>query len=357
MKKIIFLSAALTFGYNIHAQDIHFSQYQQTPALINPALTGASTVIRASVIYKDQWRSVTVPYKTYGASFEMKFKASNWQKSDPFKTMTYKKSFSRMAGGLSFYKDRAGDGNMGTTNVNLSLATFVPTSKFSSLSLGLQASIVQKTIDFTKLTFSNQYNGGNYDPNINNGENYAAQNFIYPDFAGGINWSYGYNEKSIGANNERRANVGVAMYHINKPKQKFLETTNERLNAKYILHADILFGIRHTNVAILPSFLTEIQGKSLEMIEGLMVKYYFKENSKYTGIIKKSGLGLGVSYRNRDAVILSALLEYENYAVGVSYDINTSKLVNATKGRGGPEIFIRFVTPNPFLYQKSRARF
>jgi type IX secretion system PorP/SprF family membrane protein len=310
------------------------------------------------VIYKDQWRSVTVPYKTYGASFEMKFKASNWAKTDPFKTKTYKKAYNRMSGGLSFFSDHAGDGNMGTTQANLSLATFIPVSKFSSLSLGLQASVVQKTIDFTKLVFPNQYNGGGtYDPNINNGENYASQNFIYPDFAGGLNWSYGYNEKSIGANNEKRANVGVAMYHFNQPKQKFLAETNARLDAKYIVHADVLFGIKHTNVALLPSFIGEIQGKSLEMIGGLMVKYYFNENSKYTGIIKKSGVGLGVSYRNNDAVILSAVLEYENYAVGVSYDLNTSNLARATKGRGGPEIFIRFVTPSPFLYQKSRARF
>jgi type IX secretion system PorP/SprF family membrane protein len=357
MKKITLLPIMVLLGSALNAQDLHFSQYMQTPSLINPALTGSSTVIRASVIYKDQWRSVTVPYKTYGASFEMKFKASNWEKADPFKTKTYKKSFSRMAGGLSFYKDKAGDGNMGTTQANLTLATFVPVSKYSSLSLGLQASIVQKSVDVSKLIFPNQYGATGYDPNAASGENYAAQNFIYPDFAAGINWSYGFNERSIGANNEKRANIGAAVYHINQPKQLFLDDSNERLNAKYIFHADVLFGIKNSNVALIPSFITTIQGPSVEMIEGFMVKYYFKEDSKYTGIIKRSGLGFGISYRNKDAAILSALLEYENYAVGVSYDLNTSKLTNATTGRGGPEIFIRFVTPNPFLYQKSRARF
>ncbi|HEX8514919.1 MAG TPA: PorP/SprF family type IX secretion system membrane protein [Bacteroidia bacterium] len=357
MKKAILLPALLISISALYAQDIHFSQYMQTPSLVNPALTGASAVVRASVIYKDQWRSVTVPYKTYGASFEMKFKASNWEKADKFKTKIYKKSFSRMAGGLSFYRDRAGDGNMGSTQANLSLATFVPTGRHSSLSLGLQASIVQQSVDVSKLVFPNQYGTSGYDPGMSSGENYAAQNFIYPDFAGGINWSYGFNERSIGANNEKRANIGASVYHFNQPKQLYLDDSKERLNPKYIFHADMLYGIRNTNVALIPSFIATFQGPAMEMIEGFMVKYYFKEDSKYTGIIKRSGLGLGVAYRNTDAVIFSVLLEYENYAAGVSYDINTSKLSRATTGRGGPEIFVRFVTPNPFLYQKSRARF
>ncbi|MDF2438723.1 MAG: hypothetical protein K0Q95_3099 [Bacteroidota bacterium] len=357
MKKIILLPVILILGTAAKAQDLHFSQYMQTPSLVNPALTGASTVVRASVIYKDQWRSITVPYKTYGASFEMKFKASNWEKADKFKTKIYKKSFSRMAGGLSFYSDKAGDGNMGSTQANLSLATFIPTSRFSSLSVGLQASVVQKKVDASKLIFPNQYGPTGYDPYIDSREDYASQNFIYPDFAGGINWSYGYNERSVGANTERRANIGASVYHINQPKQLYLDDSKERLNTKYILHADMLFGIRNSNVALVPSFITTIQGPSLEMMEGFMVKYYFKDDSKYTGIIKRSAMGFGVSYRNMDAVILQFLLEYENYAVGVSYDLNTSRLTRATTGRGGPEIFIRFVTPNPFLYQKSRARF
>lgn len=355
-KKIIILSAIILLGNKLNAQDIHFSQWTQTPSLVNPALTGSMAVVRASVIYKDQWRSVTVPYKTYGASFEMKFKASNWEKTKNL-TRTYKKSFNRTAGGLSFFNDKAGDGKMGSTQANLSFATFVKLNKQNSLALGLQASVVQRRIDFTKLTFPNQYNGTGFDPNMSTGENYNAQNFVYPDFAGGINWSYGYTEKSIAANNELRMNAGIAMYHIFRPKQKYLSATEDRLNAKYILHADAVIGIKNTNVALVPSYLMELQGKSMEMIEGFMVKYYFNDDSKYTGYLKRSAFGIGAAYRNKDAAIVSALLEYENYAIGFSYDLNTSKLTKATTGRGGPEIFIRFVTPSPFLNQTSKARF
>jgi type IX secretion system PorP/SprF family membrane protein len=359
MKKILLISVLIFLGNYLFSQDLHFSQYNQTPSLVNPALTGASSVFRASVIYKDQWRSVTVPYKTYGASIELKFKASNWEKNQPYTlTRFYKKSFSRLAGGLSFYSDKAGDGNMGSNQVNLSLATFIPINKNTSLSAGLQASVVQRQVDFAKLSFPNQYNGlGGYNNTINSGENYSSQNFIYPDFAGGVLWSYGFNEKSIAANNELKASLGAAMFHINQPKQKYLEVTNERLNAKYVIHGDFLIGIRNTNVAFAPSFMASFQGPSTEILAGTLIKYYFKDDSKYTGFIKRSAFSIGGFYRNRDAMILSAMIEYEQYAIGFSYDLNTSKLTNASTGRGGPEIFIRFVTPNPFLFQTNRAKF
>jgi type IX secretion system PorP/SprF family membrane protein len=353
MKKTAFVFCLLVgTSANVISQDIHFSQYTQTPSLVNPALTGISNVLRASVIYKDQWRSITVPYKTYGASFEMKFKGSNWDKAGQHMTKIYKKAFNRMAGGLSFYSDKAGDGNMGSTQVNLSLATFVPLNKYSSLSLGLQGSLVQRKIDYSKLIFPDQYSGTTYDPTIDQGETYGTNNFMYPDFAGGIAWSYGYNEKAIGANNEFRANVGASVYHFNQPKQKFLTDTRERLSMKYVIHGDFLVGIPNSNVALAPSYIAEIQSPSTEIVAGMMIKYYFSQDSKYTGYLKKSAIGLGAYYRNKDALILSLLIEYQQYAIGISYDLNTSKLRDVSTGRGGPEIFLRFVTPNPFLYQK-----
>jgi type IX secretion system PorP/SprF family membrane protein len=358
MKKIILLQVAVLLGLNLHSQDLHFSQFNQAPSLLNPALTGASTVLRASVIYKDQWRSVTVPYKTYGASFEMKFKASNWDRVDKFKTKTYKRAFNRVAGGLSFYSDKAGDGNMGSTQVNLSLATFIPTGRTSALSVGLQASMVQRSIQYSKLLFPNQFDGASYDPNISNMENAAIQSFIYPDFAGGILWSYGYNERSIAANNEFRANVGAAVYHINEPRQEWLQETTERINPKFVLHGDFLIGIRNSNVGIAPTYMVEIQRPSTEVVVGSYIKYYFKDDSKYTGFIKRSDFGIGAFYRSNDAFIVAGIVEFGQYAIGVSYDLNTSQLTKASTGRGGMEIFIRFVTPNPFLYQKkSNASF
>jgi type IX secretion system PorP/SprF family membrane protein len=349
---IILIGGIFVTGTTAFSQDLHFSQFNENPSLVNPALAGANYVMRASVIYKDQWRSVTVPYKTYGASFDMKFKASSWDKVDPYKTRTFKKSFNRLSGGLSFYSDKAGDGNMGTNQVNLSLATFVKTGSNSSIALGLQGSAVQKTVDYSKFIFSNQYNGTTYDQTIANNEKFGTQSFTYADFAGGLLWNYGREESSIGENNQIKANVGVGMYHINKPKQKFLASTDEQLFSKYIFHGSLLFGVPHSNVGLSPSLIYEMQGPQKEIIGGLMIKYYVKDDSKYTGYIKRSSVGLGVYYRYQDAIIVNALIEMGQYAIGFSYDLNTSSLTKVSTLRGGPEIVLRFNSANPYLFQK-----
>ena len=55
----------LFFQKNCHAQDIHFSQFFETPLLRNPALAGIfSGDLRIQAVYRNQWNSVTVPYQT-----------------------------------------------------------------------------------------------------------------------------------------------------------------------------------------------------------------------------------------------------------------------------------------------------
>ena len=105
-------------------------------------------------------------------------------------------------------------------------------------------------------------------------------------------------------------------------------------------------------LAIVPSWLMQFQGPSKEIVAGTMFKFYMNDDSKYTGINKRSAIGLGVYYRGADALIASVLIEKGKYAVGFSYDINASGLTRVSKSRGGFEINLRLVTPNPFLYQK-----
>lgn len=361
MKKIIYPAALLSLvilANTGEAQDIHFSEFNENSSLVNPALTGQSYVVKALAIYKDQWRSVTVPYKTYGASVEMKFKAKNWERTDAHSTMKFKQAFNRVAGGLSFFNDKAGDGNMGTTQVNLSLATFVPLNSKSSLSVGLQGSFVQRKIDYSKLIWPDQYNGTTYDMSSTAGENFTSGNFVYPDFAAGLAYSYGFNERAIGANDQFKIDLGAAMFHMGNPKQNYLGDTHEILNSRYVFHSKAIIGIKNTKFIMAPSAIFEMQGTTHELIYGTYVKYNFKEDSKYTGYVKGSTFSLGAFYRNKDAMIAAAMLEFGQYAIGFSYDINTSGLTKVSSSRGGFEVFLRFVTPSPYLYQrKAKAKF
>jgi hypothetical protein len=60
------------------AQDINFSQFYDLPVLRNPAIAGLfKGDVRVTSGYRNQWQSVTVPYKTIALATEFKKMISN----------------------------------------------------------------------------------------------------------------------------------------------------------------------------------------------------------------------------------------------------------------------------------------
>src|SRR5437764_470156 len=65
---ILFTSAS-----SANAQDIHFSQFFETPMFRNPALAGIfSGDMRLNLVYRNQWQNLIVPYQTGLFSSEFK---------------------------------------------------------------------------------------------------------------------------------------------------------------------------------------------------------------------------------------------------------------------------------------------
>lgn len=357
MKTYVYFLLLLFFTKISFSQDLHFSQYNEQPALLNPALTGAIAPSRASIGYREQWRSITSSYKTMGASYETRFRTDSWEQVDNYKTMTFKqRSLGRFAAGLSVYKDNAGDGNLSTTQLNGSLATFVPVSRLSFLSLGIQASLVQRKLDQSQLIFPDQYNGSYYDPEQASQESYQKTRLTYADFASGVLWSYGHSGKDLLGNKQLKATAGLAVYHFNKPKQNFLTSDGNAQFFKYVLHGDLLASLPNPDYAIAPSFIFQLRGSSNELMAGLMLKRYVNMNSKYTGLVKRSSIGNGGYFRNRDAAVLSVMLQWkEQLSICMSYDLNVSRLRTGSNSRGASELTMRYTPPKAFLYQKKKG--
>jgi hypothetical protein len=95
-----------------------------------------------------------------------------------------------------------------------------------------------------------------------------------------------------------------------------------------------------------------LQGPAKEINMGLLARVMLRAASKYTGIYKESAISLGAYYRIGDAIIPSLLLEFGSFAIGMGYDVNISRLKAATQARGGMEISIRYINPNPFMYRR-----
>lgn len=61
-----------------YAQDIHLSQFFNTPWLQNPALAGVFTGdVRIRAVYRNQWQSVGFPYQINALRSEYKFGVVN----------------------------------------------------------------------------------------------------------------------------------------------------------------------------------------------------------------------------------------------------------------------------------------
>ncbi|MFH1004633.1 MAG: PorP/SprF family type IX secretion system membrane protein [Bacteroidota bacterium] len=338
VKKAIILLIVFGGVMKVQSQDIHFSQFWMAPLLQNPALAGANYDLRAIVNYKNQWNTVASPYKTVNLSFDMKL-----NKKDA------KKGF--CAAGLNIFNDKAGDANMNTTQGNLSFGYHVILNDNSTLGGGLMAGLAQRSINYSNLQWANQYDGTKYNATLPSKEPEGNNNFSFTDFGGGILWTYNKGEEYMTENNQIKATAGIAVFHPHQPKYSFYNTPDEKIYMKTIVHANVLYGIKNTNFSLVPGFMFYKQGTANELFAGSMIRYTLQEQSKYTGYLKGAALSWGAYYRNKDAVVAIMMLEFSQYAIGVSYDVNVSGLKSASKGNGGIEISLRFVNPNPFLYK------
>jgi type IX secretion system PorP/SprF family membrane protein len=336
MKKTsLLLILGLFLWTGAQAQDVHFSMFNNAPMIINPALTGAfNAEHRIIANYRTQWGSIAKPYTTYALSYDVGLlKSSN---------------AGFLGIGLQLFADKAGDLKMGVMQANVSVAYHVALSKSHFLTAGIQGGYSQRSIDETAMQWDNQYNPNvtdGYDATLPSGETMAFNSFGIGDFSGGLLWTFSNSATNMSSNDQIKGNLGLALYHINQPKKTFSDLKEKKMFMKYAIHTNIHFGIPGTAMAIVPSGVVWIQGPSREILAGTLFRFRLQESSKYTNFVSETALSVGAHYRFGDAIVAEAQFEIKNWLLGVSYDVNVSKLAAASKSMGGLEVALRYQTP------------
>ena len=331
MKKNKFILFLLFCCVNfIHAQDIHYSQFNASPQNLNPAQTGLfKGDWRFVGNFRSQWSAIPVPYRTFSIATDTRLK-TKLEKDVP-------------AAGILINTDKSGDSKFTTTQIFLSGAYIKKLNKDSThfLSVGIQPGVTTKCFDVSALSFDNQYDGDSYDASISSGENFSKTRITYFDIGGGLAYLWKKNSRTL-------VNVGVSALHLNRPKQSFFNNDEIRLDVKTSASAIAEFPVA-AQLDILPTILYQRQGKFQETVVGLFGKYHLKPIDGMT-----TAVSLGGFYRMKDAFILVANMDYKNFNVGFSYDINTSKLTEATNHRGGFEISVIYIFKKvtPFVAKK-----
>lgn len=335
--KLLILFFVGLLANKTNAQDIHFSQFLYAPLTLNPANAGQMQFDkRLSLNYRNQWRSVSSPFKTFAFSYDMPLFPKGWKNNN-------------LGIGVSVFNDRAGDSQMGVTQFNIAIADHVWLDKFNMLSAAVQGGFGQRSIDVSQVTWGNQYDGTGYDPNIASGENYAGSSDVYADFGAGLKWNYSNNKGSgLSSHDLFKARFGISYYHFNKPKQSFYGFQTEPLLPKLCLHGGFVLGTKKKEISFLPDFFYWRQGPSQQLVFGGLIRYALVSKDRRYAYSDNAALLIGMFWRNKDAFIFSTQLEYDHYAIGVSYDINSSSLSAASRYRGAMEISLRYTGLNPF---------
>ncbi len=310
----------------LFAQDVILSQVNESPILLNPANTGAQYDMRINLNYRQQWRSITEPFTTIVASADSKIASTGKSSS--------------LGVGLYVMNDKAGSGRLNTFSAGLNVAAKVPISNSQNISAGIGAAFMQHHINYDELMWDKQYDGLVYNAALPTGENFSRAQKNNIDLASGVQWSYGKGATTLSSNDVFGAQVGVAVFHLNKPNLGF--DYNDKQYMRYVIHGTLSYGIKNTNLQLSPTIVTAFQGPSKMFYFGSLIKYKLQESSKYTDYILARMINVGVFYRVGDAIILSTQLEWGQYAFGISYDINVSSLTKVSKGMGGFEISIRY---------------
>lgn len=345
MKKIIILTfiAVICISPMSIAQDVHFSQIQNTPLLHNPSFAGKSGGdVRAIVNYRSQWGSVTSnQFQSFGADIDMRFKSN--EKGNYF------------AGGLSMYSDAAGASKMRKTMINLALAAHIKINTNNYISGGIQAGLYQKSMDISDLRFDSQFEGTGHNPALDSHEDLSSHSELSPTVSGGISymWSNAFNQESA-KEGKKRFNIGLAIHHYNSPRFYFSPSHHDDIGFKYVVNFNGSFGLPFSPWTIQPAAYLAMQNRATDIVIGTLIKYTLQET---TSSNKGASVGLGGYYRFGDAIIPAFQVEWASFALEFSYDINASELSGASGGKGGFELSLKYISQKPIFGSKSKASF
>ncbi len=298
------------------SQDLHFSQFFNSPLTTNPANTGfiPDADYRLGANYRNQWSTVmTVPYKTtsiFGDAQLLRDKLENgW-----------------LGIGGVILSDVAGSGSLRSTKIYASLAYHQQLGNSSLLSAGFNLGWANKRIDQSKLKFPDQFDGKFFD-NPFTAVSLTNTSTSYIDMQAGMNYAYFPQENVY-------INAGYSIHHVNRPKETFF---NDNTNAGRIpmRHIGFLNAILKVNerVIINPNAYFTTQANATELVFGLNGNYNLSE-------FGEKQLVAGLYYRLGDAIAPMVGFELKNVKFTFSYDATLSSLNKFNNYRGASEFSI-----------------
>ncbi len=295
------------------AQGMHFSQFYNAPLLLNPANTALMPEkdYRVGVNYRNQWATVPVPYNTTSVFGD-------------FQAMRTKLLTNWLGYGFALWNDKAGLGSLALSRYEGYLAYHVMLGESYMISAGVSLASVQRSVNFDKFSFDNQWDGFTFNGNLPTGEQGYEMKTHFMDLGTGVNLAYFPNENTY-------LKVGLGLAHLTKPKETFYNQTNQ-LGIRPTVNVDLLMKLSPW-VILNPSVYYTNQKDASELIAGTIFQVDISSAQS-----DNMQLILGAFHRLGESVIGSVGIDIEGWRITTSYDFTMSSISPAIQGHGGTEV-------------------
>lgn len=321
-KFFIFLVAVFAFGL-AQGQDLHYSQFYNAPSVLSPGLTGIfNGDKRATISFRDQGRSIPVPYLTFTLGYDQKIYP---KKSD--------KGFFGVGGSLNY--DKQGDSRLRLINLNLSGSYSRLLNSNNIITIGGLIGYANRGFDPSSLTWDTQWdtNTNSFNASIPNGESFDFESFSFIETGLGLNYRWQKTERT-------KLDLGVGGFHITQPNSKFNNSTEESLPMRLSFYG--IYSRELTKKLDLQlDAMYQIQEAYNEFLFGGYLNFYLNQQRG-----KQRQFRVGAGYKTTAQVLfIKAGFQINELFLAASYDIDFSEFAGAHEGAAGrgPELHLRYI--------------
>lgn len=292
--KLQYLLLTLMFVTSATAQDANFSQFYNNPLYYNPATAGIGKGYTFRAHARNLWGPIPGRFNTFTASFEGEV-------------------VSKLGFGVLGFSDVAGEGLLRTNGGYLTYSYRPVETKNFMMQFGATGGILNKNIDWSRLTFSDQYD--EVFGKVGASQFIAPnQNVIYPDFGTGVAVKFNSRNKRSGFYKQLVSTMGLAVHHLNQPKDAFFK--DQYLPMKFVGHAH--FSILLGSNILAPGIIFESQNQ-------------FQTVTLGASIVNKP-IAVGVWFRNRTPAFSTKSYDSFIFTVGTHLPLRNERNLRITYG-------------------------
>lgn len=315
IRGLILLCLLVPVMNRVQSQNLHFSQFFNSPLTTNPANTGfiPESDYRVGLNYRSQWTSIPIPYKTM----------SVWGDAQVFRDR-FPTGWVGLGGVI--LRDVAGTGNLASTKVYGSAAYHQMINNTGLISAGFSLGVVNKRVDLSRFTFDNQWNGKFFDPTSLSGETFLTNNITYLDLQAGLNYAWFPTDDIY-------LHGGLSVMQLNRPKETFFMMNpgyNRLMDRRYTGFADAVIKLNDQWI-LSPGAYFSRQSVATEIVLGMHANYNLSGDGEHQ-------LVGGAYYRHGDSFIPMVGYQWKNIRFMFSYDATSSSLKNYVNGYGATEM-------------------